>query len=103
MSPRISSRSADRRRFLGHQLEDEGADLGLGALSIHRRQRLEIEAVEQLAVDVGLQLDVLGPDVRRSEHDGRFGPRPGRRGSVRSVLGSVSGRGHDYLVSSSES
>ena len=61
---------ADRRVLLGHQLEDERADFAFGALPIHRGQRLEVQPVEQLAMDVALQLDVL-----RARRMGRAGRR----------------------------
>ena len=43
------------------QLEEQRADLGFGARPVGVGERLEVQAVEQLAVDVGLQLEVLRP------------------------------------------
>jgi len=61
--PKTSSRMSLRivSRFLGHQLEHERANLGLGALPVDGSERLEVQPVEQLPVNVGLQLDVLRP------------------------------------------
>ena len=94
---------ADRRRFLGHQLEDERANLGLGALPVDGRERLEVQPVEQLAVNVALQLDVLRPWRVRSRYGrGHVSPTRSRARSP-AVLGSVSGGGHGNLVANSES
>ena len=45
--------------FFGEQLEEQRADFALRARAIGLRQRLEVQAVEQLLVNVGLQLEVL--------------------------------------------
>ena len=45
--------------LLGDQFEQQRADFRFGARAIGRRERLEIQPVEQLAVDVGLQLEIL--------------------------------------------
>ncbi len=52
---------AERHALFGDQVEQQRADLRLGARPLGRRERLEVQAVEQLAVDVGLQLEVLRP------------------------------------------
>ena len=49
---------AERRAFFGEQLTEHGPYLALGARTIRLRQRLEVQAVEQLAMDVGLELHV---------------------------------------------
>ena len=60
---------AERRAFLGDEIEQQRADLRFGARPLGGRQRLEVQAVEQLAMDVRLQLEVLRP--RRLERAGR--------------------------------
>ena len=55
------SRHAERRRFAGQQLAEQRPDLALRARAIGLRERLEIQPVEELAVDVRLELDVLTP------------------------------------------
>ena len=52
---------AERRVLLREQLAQERADLTLGARAIGLRERLEVQPVEQLAVDVRLQLEILMP------------------------------------------
>ena len=63
---------AERHALFGDQLEEQRADFRLGARRVGRRQRLEVQPVEQLPVDVGLQLEVLRPR--------RFGARAAGRG-----------------------
>ena len=53
-SPRLSGVA-----LFGQQLADERPDLAFGARPVGLRQRLEVQPVEQLPVNVGLQLDVL--------------------------------------------
>ena len=67
---------ADRRGFLGHQLEHERADFGFGALPIDGGQRLEIQAVQQLLVNVRLELDVLRARRVGPARDRPAGRRP---------------------------
>ena len=62
----------DRRRLLGEQLAEERANLTLGARAIRLRQRFEVQPVEQLAVHVRAQLEVLrtralGPRCRGND------------------------------------
>ena len=47
--------------LFGDQLEEQRPDFRLGARAVGRRQRLEVQPVEQLPVDVRLQLEVLRP------------------------------------------
>ena len=72
-SPKSASRSPRLSGvpFLGEQLAEQRADLALGARAIGLRQRLEVQAVEQLAVHARLQLEVL---LAR-----RLGTQAGRR------------------------
>ena len=76
--------------LFGQQLAEQRADLAFGARAIGLRQRLEVQAVQQLAVDVGLQLEVLLPRRRRRGADGRGGAGRDRRrsgGCARVLMG----------------
>ena len=52
---------AERSALFGNQLEQQRADLAFGAGPIGGRQRLEIQPVEQLPVNVALELQIAGP------------------------------------------
>src|SRR5204863_2810917 len=58
---RLALAEAERRVLLGQQLGEQRADLAFGAGAVRLRERLEIEAVEQLAVHARLQIEVLLP------------------------------------------
>src|SRR5204862_7525622 len=45
--------------------EEQRPDLGLGAAAIGRRERLEIQPVEQLAMDARLHVEITGARRRR--------------------------------------
>ena len=81
----VALAQAERRSFFGEQLADQRADLAFGARAIGVRQRLEIQPVEQLAVDVRLQLDVLRADAPAA-------PRRRRRTRVGRRCGQAHGR-----------
>ena len=76
-SPRIAFAlgHAERHPLFGDQVEQQRADLRFGARALDRGERLQVQAVQQLPVDVRLQLDVLRP--RRLGRAGRA--RRGRR------------------------
>ncbi len=57
----IAFAHAERHVLFGDEVEEQRADVGFGARPLGRRQRFEVQAVEQLAVDVRLELDVLRP------------------------------------------
>ena len=68
---RVALAHAERHALFGDQLEEQRPDLGFGARPLGRGQRLEVQAVEQLAVDVGLELDVLrAAALRRADARG---------------------------------
>ena len=50
---------AERRHLLGEQLREQRADFGLGARAIGLRERLEVEAIEQLAMHVRAEIEIL--------------------------------------------
>ena len=52
--------------LLGEDFAEQHPDLGFGTAAIGLRQRFEIQAPEQLAVNVGPQLQVLGPGCQRN-------------------------------------
>ena len=52
---------AERHVLFGDQIEEQRADLRLGAWALGGRERLEVQAVEQLPVNVRLQLEILRP------------------------------------------
>ncbi len=58
---RVALAHAERHGLFGNQVEEQRPDVRFGARALGRRQRLEVQAVEQLPVDVGLELDVLRP------------------------------------------
>ena len=58
---RLALAEAERRVLFGEQLGQQRADLALGARAIDVRERLEVQPVEQLAVDIALQLEILLP------------------------------------------
>ena len=58
---RVALAHAERHALFGDEVEEQRADVGFGARPLGRRQRFEVQPVEQLAVDVGLELDVLRP------------------------------------------
>jgi len=58
----------------GEQLTEDRPYLAFGARTIRLRQRFEVQAVEQLAMDVGLELEILRPRG--------FGTRPLRIGAA---------------------
>ena len=75
---RFALAQADRRRFLGQQLAEQRANLALGARAIRLRQRFEVEPVQQLAMDVRPQLEILrarapAAEARRDRFAGRRG------------------------------
>ena len=78
---RLALGQAERRRLVAalDDLEDDAADLGLRLLLAHLRQPLEVQAVQQIVVDPGLQVLVAaaagGPTGRadtRSERTTGF-------------------------------
>ena len=75
----VALAQAERRALLGEQLADERPDLALGARPIGLRQRLEVQAVEQLLVNVRLELDVLRARGSGTNAPGEPGA-PGRGG-----------------------
>src|SRR5918994_1987905 len=52
---------AERGAFLGDQLEEQRPNLRFGARAVRGCERLEVQAVQQLSVNVGLELEVPGP------------------------------------------
>ncbi len=52
---------ADRHALFAEQLADERLDLAFGAGAVGVGERFEVEAVQQLLVNVGLELNVAGP------------------------------------------
>ena len=52
---------AQRHAFFGNQVEQQRPDFGFGTWPLDRRQRFEVQPVQQLAMNVGLELDVLRP------------------------------------------
>ena len=84
---RLALAQVERRGFLGEQLSQQRADLGLGAGAIGVGQRLEVQAVEQLAVHVGAQLEIL---LARRLLNGR-GPRVGAAWRAAQIEGRCSG------------
>ena len=70
---RLALGHAERHALFGDQVEEQRADFRLGARALGRGERLEVQPVEQLPVDVGLQLEVLRPR--------RFRPRRRPRAS----------------------
>ncbi len=58
---RVALAHAERHGLFGNQVKEQRPDVRFGARPLRRRQRFEVQAVEQLAVDVGLELDVLRP------------------------------------------
>ena len=56
---RLALAEVERRRLFREQLAEQRANLAFGAAAIGLRQRLEVQPVEQLAVDVRPQLEVL--------------------------------------------
>ena len=71
---RFAFAQVDRGRLLGQQLTEKSANLTFGARAIRLRQRFQVQPVEQLAVDVATQLQVLRTRALRS--------RPQERSSV---------------------
>src|SRR5262249_11738070 len=63
---------AERRRLLGKQLSEERPNLALGARPFGVRESLEIQTVQQLAVDISLELHVLSARSLRTRCDGRW-------------------------------
>ena len=61
---RLALRHAERRAFLGDQLEEQRPDLALRARAVGGRERLEVQPVQQLLVNRGLQLDILRAQLR---------------------------------------
>jgi hypothetical protein len=57
--------------LLREQLAEQRPDLALGARAVRLRQRLEVEAIEQLLVDGALELEVLQARRRRCLQRGR--------------------------------
>jgi hypothetical protein len=57
----IALSHADRHAFFAEQLVDERLDLAFGARAVRAGERFEVEAVQQLLVNVGLELDVARP------------------------------------------
>src|SRR5262249_53000562 len=66
---------AERRGLLVDQLGDDRLELGRRAIEVHAAERVEIEALEQLAMDAELQV-LVGPG-------GAPGSRRGRGGAPR--------------------
>ena len=87
---RVALAHAERHALFGDQVEEQRADIGFGARPLGRCQRLEVQPVEQLPVDVGLELDVLRPR--------RFDAR--RRGSQALIGGVLSEREKLMIVAS---
>ena len=56
---RFALAEAERRSLLGEQLGEQRANLAFGARAVRLRERLEVEAVEQLAVHARLEIEVL--------------------------------------------
>ena len=52
---------AERRPFLGNEIEQQRANLRFRARAFGGGQRLEVQAVQQLAMNVRFQLEVLRP------------------------------------------
>jgi hypothetical protein len=52
---------AERGALLRNQVEQQRPDLGLRPRPLRRRERFEVQAVEQLPVNVRFELDVLRP------------------------------------------
>ena len=55
----LALREAERRQLLGEQLRQQRADFGLRTRAIRLRQRLEIQAIEQLAMHVRAEIEIL--------------------------------------------
>ena len=73
---RVALAHAERHALFGNQVEEQRADVGFGARPLGRRQRFEVQPVEQLAVDVGLELDVLRPRRLDARPSARRRPWP---------------------------
>ena len=71
---RFALGEAERRLFLGEQLEQQRADLALGPGAIGLGERFEIQPVQQLAMNARPQLHVLVP--RLADRLGRRPPNP---------------------------
>ena len=69
----LALRHAERRAFLGDEVEQQRANLRFGARPIRVGERLEIQAVEELPVNVRLELDVLRPRRLDARGAGRSG------------------------------
>ena len=80
---RFALAEAERRVLFGEQLAEQRADLALGARAIGLRQRLEVQAVEQLAVDAGL----AARGTAGAAAPARSGRRPPAAGRGRAMRG----------------
>ena len=60
----VTFSKTDRRRFFGEQLAHQRADLALRTPAVGLRQRFEVQPVQKLLVDAGLQLGILRPLLR---------------------------------------
>ena len=61
---RLALRKTDRRVFFGQQLSEQPLDFALGARALRLREGLEIQPVEQLAMDLSPQVEVLLAQLR---------------------------------------
>src|SRR5213078_4633083 len=86
---------AERRALFGDQLEQQRADLGFGAGAVGRGERLEIEPVEQLAVNVAFELEIAG--ARRRRRRPRWWPGRDDVGDAQCHRGSLEDAEEDAL------
>src|SRR5215831_4695602 len=82
---RFAFAQADRDAFFIEEVVDQRADLAFHARAVGLRERLEIQPIEQLAMDVGLQLKILLPGRRLRRPLRRRLLWPGRRRRIGSV------------------
>ena len=81
----VALAQAERRALFGEQLADERADLALGARPVGLRQRLEVQPVQELLVNVALSSTYCARGATDARRAGRA-----RRGdwAVLKLLGS---------------
>src|SRR5215467_13460803 len=82
---RFAFAQADWDAFFVEEVVDQRADLAFHARAVGLRERLEIQPIEQLAMDVGLQLEILLPGRRLRRPLRRRLLWPGRRRGTGSV------------------